>query len=601
MREFVKSDSVQSSLDAGFHYNIDSLDQRPELNGISLAQLLNAQTGLYLKSNGPGLLSTPSFRGGDANHTAILWNGIKLNSPMHGTMDLSLVPINLFQSVDVFTGSSSNLYASGGVGGGIQLNNDPNLAKRDVQVGAGVGSFGYAHLQGALNLPFHVKQTKMVFSARLEASGAENTFDYLDIFTQPYERKVLQHGDWQRQNMLSTWTIAFKRPILVQLSGWLSQTKRNLPVPINLTQNSQQTQGDTSMRYQAMVKWMPRDGLSLTSVSYFEENINHYSDPRLSIDNTNRFTHLEQQFRMHWQFATHWKWSVLVNGQWLRAGSANYDQRREIITGSAVTKVERDLWSKRLLVEGGARAETYLDYNGLLPFAGLSVKPWQARTLAFIASYAQTLRLPTLNELYWSPGGNTELRPETGDILEAGFKWGQKATIKAVYFYGNYRDRIRWLPQGSVFAPINIAEAEVNGVDLHADLPFFWRGWDFTPFLNTSYTVSQGSLESGETSYSLSYVPEWSGSSGVAVERGALRLFYSHQFTGKRFITNDESAYMPSFHVGDFSISVVPTLRIKPEIRLTSTVQNVWDVNYQNLPWRPMPGRTFQFNLTVAW
>ena len=54
----------------------------------SLPNLLASQTGTYIKNYGPGGLATSSIRGGSASHTILLWNGMPIQSPMLGQLDL---------------------------------------------------------------------------------------------------------------------------------------------------------------------------------------------------------------------------------------------------------------------------------------------------------------------------------------------------------------------------------------------------------------------------------------------------------------------------------------------------------------------------------
>ena len=70
----------------------------------TLSDLVSENTTLYIKSYGPGGISTPSLRGTSAGHTQIAWNGINLNSPMLGQFDLSLVPAGLIDGIDVYMG-----------------------------------------------------------------------------------------------------------------------------------------------------------------------------------------------------------------------------------------------------------------------------------------------------------------------------------------------------------------------------------------------------------------------------------------------------------------------------------------------------------------
>ena len=62
------------------------------LTSSSISDLLNRESGLFIKSYGAGALATVSLRGSAAAHTAVYWNGFNLQSPMHGVTDLSLIP-----------------------------------------------------------------------------------------------------------------------------------------------------------------------------------------------------------------------------------------------------------------------------------------------------------------------------------------------------------------------------------------------------------------------------------------------------------------------------------------------------------------------------
>ena len=55
----------------------------------SLAEVLAQNTPIFIKSYGRGAVATASFRGTSPSHTQVLWNGMKLNSPMLGMVDFS--------------------------------------------------------------------------------------------------------------------------------------------------------------------------------------------------------------------------------------------------------------------------------------------------------------------------------------------------------------------------------------------------------------------------------------------------------------------------------------------------------------------------------
>ena len=55
----------------------------------SLADMLAHNSPVYIKSHGRGTAATVSLRGTGASHTQVMWNGMSMNSPLFGMMDLS--------------------------------------------------------------------------------------------------------------------------------------------------------------------------------------------------------------------------------------------------------------------------------------------------------------------------------------------------------------------------------------------------------------------------------------------------------------------------------------------------------------------------------
>ena len=115
LKEIVVTENRVKNFFAGIKiHQIDSNDlKRYAFN--NLADLLANDNSLFVKSYGAGSLATTSFRGGSANHTAILWNGFNLNSPMNGQLDLALVPNNFVNKVSIRYGGGSALWGSGAV------------------------------------------------------------------------------------------------------------------------------------------------------------------------------------------------------------------------------------------------------------------------------------------------------------------------------------------------------------------------------------------------------------------------------------------------------------------------------------------------------
>jgi hemoglobin/transferrin/lactoferrin receptor protein len=115
--------------------------------------------------------------------------------------------------------------------------------------------------------------------------------------------------------------------------------------------------------------------------------------------------------------------------------------------------------------------------------------PW-VKDVTVFAQWAKTFRPPTAAELYGrfgGPGtylrtGNPNLRPEIGNGIDVGFRFGDQALGGSVtYFHTNYRNFIDTVqiappggnyPQGGISSYQNINRAEIQGVEANGQYAF---------------------------------------------------------------------------------------------------------------------------------
>ena len=88
----------------------------------TLSDLLIQHSPVFIKTYGPGGISTASFRGTTASHTLVLWNGFQLNAPSLGQVDFSTIPVFLADDVSLNWGSGTS-NNSGGLGGAVNIDN----------------------------------------------------------------------------------------------------------------------------------------------------------------------------------------------------------------------------------------------------------------------------------------------------------------------------------------------------------------------------------------------------------------------------------------------------------------------------------------------
>ena len=145
-------------------------------NQASLTSLLNFNSVIYFKENGLGMVASPSFRGSTAQQTAVIWNGININSQLNGQTDFNLISSNNFDNITIQSGGSSAIYGSSAIGGSIHLNNDlkfNQLFNNVLQI-----KFGSFNTLG-VNYKTAVANDKMSAQISVSRNSSRNDYPFL--------------------------------------------------------------------------------------------------------------------------------------------------------------------------------------------------------------------------------------------------------------------------------------------------------------------------------------------------------------------------------------------------------------------------------------
>ena len=95
-----------------------------------IGEQLAQSTGVFVKSFGASSSATTSIRGGSAEHTRVLWNGLPLENPMLGQLDFSLLPAIFIDDISVHFGGNAATWGNGAIGGTVQLENRTDWNKK---------------------------------------------------------------------------------------------------------------------------------------------------------------------------------------------------------------------------------------------------------------------------------------------------------------------------------------------------------------------------------------------------------------------------------------------------------------------------------------
>ena len=84
--------------------------------------MLSAQSGVLVNDYGPqGQTKTVSIRGSTSSQILVLVDGIRLNSSFDGWVDLSRIPVDAIDHIEIVRGGASSLWGTGAIGGVINI------------------------------------------------------------------------------------------------------------------------------------------------------------------------------------------------------------------------------------------------------------------------------------------------------------------------------------------------------------------------------------------------------------------------------------------------------------------------------------------------
>ena len=554
----------------------------------NMANLLSQQEPVFVKSYGFNALSTLSFRGASSAQSQVLWNGVPIQNAALGIADVSTLPVLFMSQVNIVYGGSSALWGSGNVGGALMLENEKPVfdsARKSLSVSGGVGSYG--QYSGGVNGSISGK--RWYFSVNLFGQLANNNFPYTD---QAGVAQKMPNDRLSSDAALLQLAYKIAPQNVISFTAWTQQYDRQIP-PALFESYSLQNENDAALRLLADWKTTTGDNTWYAKSSLIRDNVN-YTDPAAEVVSKNTVYQYYQE--AGWKKNLHKYGQLLVfvpvQISWMQVAPNNTKQQDKIaLAGAYELKALHD----KLNAAINARGESVNSLAVLLPGADASyiLTKW----LSLRANAQRTYRVPSLNELYYFPGGNSSLKPEQGWTADAGYTVKARLGRLSCYhdlsaFDRDIHDWIIWLG-GAIWTPHNIAEVHSRGIETENNLKYQLRNWAIHLGVNTSYvlatTVSSYIPNDGSIGMQIPYTPRYNGQANLGISYKKLTVNYNETYTGYRFITADESEYLPPFQTGNLQLLYDFKLQTHA-IQFTAQCNNIWDEQYQVVSGRPMPG-----------
>ena len=573
-------------------------DSTALLSASRLSETLRYNSLLFLRENGPGGVASPSFRGTTAQQTAVVWNGLNINSQLNGQADMNTLGARNYDQVIIRRGGGSTIYGSGAVGGSIHLNNTMSFDDQfETQVTTAAGSFRTYAL--AAKTTYATQEWYADLGIDLNQSA--NDFEYLE-------------------SPLTNENAAFSTLNVNTNMGWKDpNADANSRQSVKFYHNSFLSDREFSRTLTAPSQSGYKDAQSRSLLAYERK--------KGSATTAVKLAHIFEQFKFLTDVETPENYTIGKSTQYI--GQLHYSYRfgaqkrlQSILefngtqaAGTNITTAQRRnyagilLWQHQPGPRWGYTAQVRQDINSVFDspfllsggaFYELIQKDDRPNSLGYRVSFnaSRNFRVPTFNDLYWlgaGAEGNLDVVPESSWLGEIGHTLRYKRMrLQLNGFLIKSDNLINWQPNPSgIWRPINVAQVTNYGLETTATIGFDVQSHHFDAALQYGYTQSINEA----TNKNLIYTPMHKATFGLQHNYKWLRLNYQQLVVGPVFTTSDNTQTLDGYWVSNL-IATFDVLQTAQTLSISLQAKNIFNTNYQTIAFRPNPGRNFMLQTT---
>jgi vitamin B12 transporter len=547
----------------------------------TVADLLRCVPGVDVtQSGGPGGVTSLFLRGANSNSALVLVDGVKLNSPYFGTVDLSSLGTANVERIEIVRGPFSALYGSEALGGVVQV-----ITRR----AAADGSSGRAYFGlGTAS----AREGGMNFTLRDRSIGVSAGF-----------RRTTIGGDLPNEFFAGT---DLSAALDVQLSPDVKtgvtvrrdSSRTGIPFSGATATPHRATTADTTL-VSVPLSLSFGAATTLEAAGTFATDAPTYDDP----DDPWGFTFSKTRARRSGGRL------VLSHAGRTNRISVGADLERTKVTNEDAYGLQLDglttrtwsvfaedrlsLASDRLSITAGVRRDEH-DAFGASTNPRIALSWNVSSVLKLRAAAGSAFRAPSTGELYYPFSGNAALEPERSVSYEAGAEWtlGRGLVLEASLFRSDVKDLIRY--DFAFQKNVNVGRARMTGAEAVLRGALSASSW-----ARASYTWLD--TEDRDSGLPLLRRPKQRASVtfGRDLGRGASAEL-TGLWVGERDdvdATTYERVTSPAYTRLDAALTGPPVLGgFSPFVRAT----NLLDRDYAEVAGYPSPGRRYVAGLDLA-
>ena len=585
--------------------------------GLGISQLMRNLPGLEIRQQGGTINRAEiSLHGSPGNQVLVLLDNQRLNDVQDGTVDLSVIPFDQLQRIEVVRHGNTALYGSHAFAGVVKFitrparNREANLEARLGENESAGGNVGLQYQSGLFSL-----------SLRYGQSYARQDFDYR------YEAESFtRRNAWQRSRQ--TYSRLDWRPYpnhhLKALFNW-RKGAQGIPSGFYEEWDPFRAQNDVrSSAIQLEYQWLLKPSLYWQ----IQANLNQIDQNYVNTEPDSPFLryHYVQKNQvdavrgeLFWQGQGNWDGrfggsyqSEKLDHQnrlfpQLSAGKNNR-QSRAVFAAGEYSLAPQEIGLKELAFRGVLRYESLLGSPAeFFPALNLSFTPQKLSGIGFSGGWSRSIRYPDFNSLFWKGDaraqGNPNLLPERNSTWFLSSKFYSEPLLlpklNIYWFYEESRDLIFW-HQGvnGIWEPRNEEKARKRGIDISVEQWLLPRRLQAT--INYSY-VDALNLSPGPNRFNrqLVFIPNHTWDGRLLGTYRNLQLLLGYRAVSQREVTQANTGEpLPAYQLLDFSLGYALSLN-GVELLSHLSINNITNEDYALLRGYPMPRRNLHLNLQL--
>ncbi len=615
----IEVEQVENTTVIGGDKIVINVEEEKKSGNSDLQKILQQVAGLEVLSTGVGENNLKiSIHGSDANQVLVLMDGSRLNNPQTGDVNLSEIPFEEVEQIEVVRHGNTAMYGSGAYAGIVHFITSKKVESVYANIESKAGSFSTYTGKIAGGTPFEWGFLR----ANYYQDYSNQNFSY-DYKNEQFNR---ENAWYRNRNFYSK--INF-RCSTHQFSLGFTQRKSKGGLP-SANFNEQFVYGakrdELSRRVFFDYKWLFKPEFYLeviTGYNYLDQEFDNSKDPIPFTTYHNSFVNSTYEMQLIANFLIKNLFTTKFGVQYfkesltqknlihlsLSAGENSRETKSVFIGFEYYLPNEKIVW-KSLKLFSAIRYQEYFRQNAeVYPSLGFSLTPINIKSIRISGNWAKSVRYPDFNSLFWKGGvqsqGNPELRPEKKNGWNVGltlnFKQEYSPNIYLFYFSEKLTDLIFWEQiRNNHWQPRNMSNAEKEGWDIqlkqniYTDYISVRAGYSRVSAINKTHEPTIHNKE-------LVFSPQHTVSASLHTKYEMVNLMIYFRYVSERQTVKANTAEpLDEYRIWDASLNYTKQFG-KFGIKFELAGDNLTGQQYQLLRGYPMPSAVYQAAVQVEY